>query len=646
MSDGDVVIKIDLDSKNFDAQIEDAEEELEKLEKAYNDTAKMPLFAGQQEDLRYLRTQIEKTTNRLIDLKNAKDRAEEDDSDEPEKKINLLESLTKGVKKLAFGILGIRTAYSIIRKASSSYLATDEHTTKQLEANWTALGTFMETIITAVSNLMKKLVTSILYFASVLTGVNYIEKANTAILKKQTKATQGLANANDKLKASFDEIETLGNNASGIGSNVDTSVLFDVADIGENAKATIERIGEALKPVYDIIKQIVDYAIQHPNVILLTLGGVALLSMITKIIGVAGVGAMAGTGLAGVASLLAYLAGIGVIAIEISILYSTVKEARDAVKLLNDETDRWLDGVIALDDQAIKILKANKDTPQFIDMLSNRIESHVDELIEDTHQIEENRKQMSLWEMIISAVTGDWDADTNKIIANYEATKKDMEAWTEAYEQGKLTDEQKKRYIETLKKYKKYLEEQTNEENKHSSQLRAKKGVYEDAQKELAKTNKLLEENDEKTTKATKSTKENTKQVNEYNNALGKVKTSITTKFNVDTTGAKNSINTLFDKLKTGILNTFGITFPTIRLAKGGIVNQPGRGVSLGSAIGGEKGAEWVQPLTDSQSLDMVADAIGKRVTINATIPVYAYNRVVDRKIEKIKAENNFATNK
>lgn len=661
--DGKVIITIGLDSKRFDAQIEQAEDELAKLEKSYTDTANMPVFAGQQEDLRNLRLQIEKTINKLIELKNAKDRAEEDE-EEPEKKINLLDSLTKGVKRLAFGILGIRSAYTLIRKATNAYLSADEHTTKQMEANWTALGTFMETIITTVSTLMKKLVTSVLYFASVLTGVNYIEKANTAILKKQTKATQGLTKANDKLKASFDEIETLGNkDVGGVDTGIDTSVLFDIKDIGEGTRGTIERIAIALKPVYEIVKQIIDYCAKNPNMILVALGGVALLKTIASIIGIGGAGATAGTGLAGIASLLAYLAGIGVIAIEISVIYNTVKEAREAEKLAKEEAENWKNSLFGLYETIDAITESGKANEKQVEQQTKMIQDHLEKTYADTEAIEENRKKMNLWDMIISAVTGDWDRETEKIIENYEVAKRSIETYEKLYESGKMTDQQKKEYIETLKKYKEYLEKATYEDNTHASELRAKKGVYEDAQKELQKTNERLKEynketttSTEKTSKSTINTKEYAKsieeadkklkemkgQVNDYNKALDNVKKSVTTKFNMDTTGAKNSINTLFDKLKNGLLTAFGITFPTIKLAKGGIINQPNRGV----AIGGEGGPEGVIPLTDSQQMSILGEAIGKYVTINATIPVYAYSRQVDRKVERIRAEDNFAGNK
>ena len=91
-----------------------------------------------------------------------------------------------------------------------------------------------------------------------------------------------------------------------------------------------------------------------------------------------------------------------------------------------------------------------------------------------------------------------------------------------------------------------------------------------------------------------------------------------------------------------------GIYYPSKlpKLAVGGIINQPGRGVPYHGAIIGERGAEAVVPLTDSQQMALLGQTIGRYVTINATIPVYAYNREVDRQMRRIQAEDNFASNR
>lgn len=87
-----------------------------------------------------------------------------------------------------------------------------------------------------------------------------------------------------------------------------------------------------------------------------------------------------------------------------------------------------------------------------------------------------------------------------------------------------------------------------------------------------------------------------------------------------------------------------GIVVP--KLASGGIINQPGRGVPLANAIGGEHGMEGVLPLTDTQQMELLGESIGKYININATIPVYVANRQIAKEIRKINADNDFAFNR
>ncbi len=90
-----------------------------------------------------------------------------------------------------------------------------------------------------------------------------------------------------------------------------------------------------------------------------------------------------------------------------------------------------------------------------------------------------------------------------------------------------------------------------------------------------------------------------------------------------------------------------GIYYPSKlpKLASGGIINVPGRGVPYNGAIIGERGAEAVVPLTDRQQMELLGATIGKYININATIPVSVGNRQIAREIRKIEAEQNFAFN-
>lgn len=91
----------------------------------------------------------------------------------------------------------------------------------------------------------------------------------------------------------------------------------------------------------------------------------------------------------------------------------------------------------------------------------------------------------------------------------------------------------------------------------------------------------------------------------------------------------------------------WGINIPKIpRLAVGGIINMPGRGVPLPGAVGGENGAEGVLPLTDSQAMETLGATIGKYITINASIVNTMNGRVISRELKKINNDNDFAFNR
>ena len=86
------------------------------------------------------------------------------------------------------------------------------------------------------------------------------------------------------------------------------------------------------------------------------------------------------------------------------------------------------------------------------------------------------------------------------------------------------------------------------------------------------------------------------------------------------------------------------VSFP--RLAKGGILNRPGRGVPVGGAIAGEAGREFYMPLQDEQMLNLVGQAIGKYITINANITNTMNGRVISRELQRINNESDFAYNR
>ena len=108
------------------------------------------------------------------------------------------------------------------------------------------------------------------------------------------------------------------------------------------------------------------------------------------------------------------------------------------------------------------------------------------------------------------------------------------------------------------------------------------------------------------------------------------------------------SINKLLDVINKvpGIdLKTLP-TFSLPRLAVGGIVNMPGRGVNYMGANIAEKGPEGIIPLTNSQMMSELGKAIGQYVTINANITNTMNGRVISSELQKVNSSIDFAFNR
>lgn len=94
-----------------------------------------------------------------------------------------------------------------------------------------------------------------------------------------------------------------------------------------------------------------------------------------------------------------------------------------------------------------------------------------------------------------------------------------------------------------------------------------------------------------------------------------------------------------------------GINIPKIntiklpRLASGGIVNNPGKGVMMGGYIAGEAGREGVLPLSDPAAMAQLGKEIGKWITVNNTSNTYLDGRLIQKNQAKVREELSFATN-
>ena len=124
--------------------------------------------------------------------------------------------------------------------------------------------------------------------------------------------------------------------------------------------------------------------------------------------------------------------------------------------------------------------------------------------------------------------------------------------------------------------------------------------------------------------------------------------------------GLKDAVNKVIDKIETTInsvfttatnmFKKFGISVPVPkvklpRLAKGGIINQPGRGVNYGIANIGERGREGVIPLDNQSAMNTLANEISKRLVINLTNVTEIDGRELARITTQVMNDMQFESN-
>ncbi len=142
------------------------------------------------------------------------------------------------------------------------------------------------------------------------------------------------------------------------------------------------------------------------------------------------------------------------------------------------------------------------------------------------------------------------------------------------------------------------------------------------------------------------------------NNFVDNTIVAITKLVNFVVSAIEYLVNTALGGLN-GVIKTInkvpGVNFPKInsvyiprfrpKLATGGIVNMPGRGVDIGGAIAGEAGKEGVLPLTNPQAMAELGREIGKWINVNNVLNNYMDGRLIQRGLVKRQQELAFATN-
>lgn len=640
-ADGGIVIDTKLDTKSFDAQITELESKLEDLEETYKIALQDPEFG--EKNLQDLQADIEKTSNKLVDMYKKKRLLEQGNQFEGMK--GALGDIIKKVGKWSIAIFGIRSAYNFVRGAISTLSQSNKNLAKDIENIRYGLASALQPVIQKIVQWAYKLMQAINYIWKVMTGKNLFSN-----MKKDLKSSSKSAKEIQKTVASFDEMNVLSDSSSGGGTGGDvgnfTEDLTDTNLLSEKQKKTLEDIAKVLKDLWDnilkplwedVLKPIGEWLLDHPKVLLGLLTAIIGLKIGSKIAGITGAIGTGSTGLIGALALLdVYLISKIVKDIK-NELIPTIKDTKQKIDEATEGVKSNTKATQNLNDKTIEYANSVEAGDK---TLSNNIDFMLKKIKTTDKEIAKQKEQIS----VQGALTGE-----NKI--HKQAMQElDTQMWENINTLGilaenhKLTNTEAQSFVDVCQETINKLEEQNTKLSTNSSEYQNNKIKIEQLKAQIDKTKGNYNVN--VNTKADKT------KVDELKKSVDNVEGTHKVKFSADTNEANKKVNKWLSGMGSAL---FAVFFPGLAFAKtlakfkyhakGGIINQPGRGIPI-THMGGESGREGVIPLTDSQQMELLGEAIGRYITINANIVNSMNGRVISRELQKIQSEDNFAGNR
>ena len=601
--DGYVTIGTELDTKSFDAQIDYVKSQLDDVE----DKLKQADMGFEVGDTKKLEAQYEKLTDKLRNLIKKKEEFNQKqmvDFSPVKNSIdsvgNSVEKVTKRIGKMVLAVFGIRSAFMFVRNAINTIANDDEQLKADIDYMKSAIAYTLEPIVRGIVDLAKQLMFYVGYIVKAFTGKNIFANANKG-LKSATGSAKALNKELSKTTASFDEMNILQDTSSSSGGDISGTVTpsFDLS-----APDNIE------PPEW------LTWLVDHKNEVLAVLGGIVtaigLINIglgLTKAIGI-------GIAIAGIIyaieklidylndptfnNFIGILEGIAVAVLGVAIAVSAWPVAIGAaialvVLLIVQNFDKIMslfNGLISwLDKNVLGALK------NLFGPLGNILYAPIKYFAEMAKGIFESFYGgiKRVIEGVMKIFQGDFWGGIKSIFGG-------MLSVLTAPLQG---------FLKAVKSIIPLVINFFQEMWGYLKQIGSKAGeVISGAFKGVV--NGVLGANESILNFPIRS-------INKLIGVINKV-----------------------PGINLGKLSTFNLP----RLAKGGIVNQPGSGVMVGSAVAGERGREGVIPLTDSQQMALLGEAIGRYITVNANITNTMNGRIISRELQKLNNEIDFAYNR
>ena len=624
--DGQVIIGTELDTKSFDAQIEELKFKLDDLEETYKQALKDNDW--DEKSLKELERDIEKVSNRLVDLKKKQDSLNTSSFSGISSQLtgvgNGVERVIKKVTRWGLAIFGIRSAYMFVRQAMSTLSQYNEQLATDVEYIRFALASALQPVIEKIIQLAYTLLQYINYLAQAWFGVNLFANATTKAFQKQNKAMGGTVKQAKELQktlAGFDEMNILQENGDVTSGGGGGGVGLPTDDLSKKLKeikipSWLEWLGKNGKTILKVIEGIA-----------IALGAIKFAQLL--------VGASQLSGALGM------LAQFGIITIGVELLYtaltgreliSDIMEIKKGLKDLNEIRKEEQNVAKKSKESTQSLIDTYNKAAQTTGVTKEQTNQYVNTLLEGIKTNDNLISSMEKQKSWLGALTGENEKITKTQEKYNQTIDIQLAELKKLYDNGELNNKQKAQYISLLDK-------QTTR---------------------LATENAGIDKNSQKFKDNTEKIKNNKAELEKITGKTYEVKTSIQTP---NTNAFETKLRNLFNKVSNwfgnisigfgwgyggGFRAKGGIYYPSKlpKLAVGGIINMPGRGVPYHGATIGERGAEAVVPLTDSQQMALLGEAIGRYITVNANITNTMNGRVISREIQKVQNQSNFAMNR
>ena len=600
---------------------------------------------------------------------------------------NGVEDVTKKIARWALSIFGIRSALNFVRTSMSTLSQYNEQIGVDIEYIRYLLASTMQKTVENLIKLAYKLLAYTSYIAKAWFGINLFENASVEAFQKQNKALgSSVKNAKElkKTLTGFDEMNILQDNgdvtAGGGGGGVSLPSFSNLENIpipswikwiADNGKTIAIIVGSIAAAIAGIkiagfikgLKNATGVLKSFKASVALVAAGIVLLAgeiinMILnwdkmtakeKVLAVA----LAALGAAFITLGVSIGMGISAATLGIGALVAAIVAAIAAIAGLITK--------LVTEEKAIKsVEKAEKDLKKAQDELRTAN----DEYVEAVDRVTEANKRLEEAERNTGLSGEELNKKVEQGILDYKDMTDTQKEVYKAYLESKNAQDNLKSSTEKLTDAKK-AEKNASWDNKLA--VAAEKGQYDEYKKAVIdafnKGELSAEEARDKIGKAM-SEMSRSSQKAFMEDLPSQVKDGLDPK-NYETLGQRLSkwFGSLWDSIKkawgdlttninvkssAGSVVSLGqIKLPSLpKFASGGIINMPGKGVPVGGAIGGERGQEGVIPLTDSQQMALLGEAIGKYITINASITNTMNGRVISRELQKIQNRDDFLYNR